>query len=191
MICGAGWEAKTFSSEWDFLCCPRIFAPSCMVLDVALPDISGLDLQRRIAAARRDLPVIFVAGCGDVPMAVRAMKAGAIEFFTNPFDERDLLDAIRSGIEISRDALSCEAQLCALRQRYETLSPREREVMALVVSGRMNKEVGGELGISEITVKAHRGRAMQKMAAASLAHLVTIAAKLGTGYAPEGRYAAE
>jgi FixJ family two-component response regulator len=191
MICDEGWELSEFSSAQEFLSSPRVYAPSCLVLDMALPDINGLDLQQHIAAPRRDMPIIFVSGSGSIPMAVQAMKAGALEFFTKPFEGKDLLDAIRSAIEISRDTLSREAQLSALRERYETLSPREREVMALVVSGRMNKQVGGDLGISEITVKAHRGRAMQKMEAASLAHLVTIAAKLGVARAQSGRWAAE
>jgi FixJ family two-component response regulator len=176
-ICREGWDLVAFSSAQEFLSHPCGLVPSCLIL--ALPDISGLDLQKHIAAARRDIPIIFVSGCNNIAMAVQAMKAGAIEFFTKPFDGKDLLDTIRAAIELSRDALRHEAQLCALRERYETLSRREREVMALVVSGRMNKQVGGDLGISEITVKAHRGRAMQKMEAASLAHLVTIAAKLG------------
>jgi FixJ family two-component response regulator len=190
MIRREGWELCAFSSAQEFLSSPRVHAPSCLVLDITLPDISGLDLQRHIAAARRDMPVIFVAGCGSIPMAVQAMKAGALEFFTKPFEGKDLLDAIRCAIEISRDTLSREAQLSALRERYETLSRREREVMALVVTGRLNKQVGGDLGISEITVKAHRGKAMQKMEAASLAHLVTIAAKLGVTGA-SGRWAAK
>jgi FixJ family two-component response regulator len=181
MVCREGWELAAFSSAQEFLSHPWAFAPSCLVLDIALPDISGLELQRHIAAARRDIPVIFVTGSSNIAMAVQAMKAGAIEFFTKPFEGKDLLDAIRCAIVISRNALRQEAQLCALRERYETLSRREREVMALVVSGRMNKQVGGDLGISEITVKAHRGRAMQKMEAASLAHLVTIAATLAVG----------
>ena len=189
MVCSEGWELVAFSHAREFLAHPRSSAPSCLILDIALPDISGLDLQRHIAAARPDIPIIFVAGSGNIPMVVQAMKAGAIEFFTKPFDGKDLLNTIRAAIEISRDALSNEAQLCALRERYETLSPREREVMALVVCGRMNKQVGGDLGISEITVKAHRGRAMQKMEAASLPHLVTIAAKLGVTCTSQGRYA--
>jgi FixJ family two-component response regulator len=189
MVCDEGWEIAAFSCGREFLSHPWAFAPSCLILDIALPDISGLDLQKHIAAARRDIPVIFVSDCDDIPMAVQAMKTGAIEFFTKPFGGKDLLDTIRTAIEISRDALCHEAQLCALRERYETLSKREREVMALVVSGRMNKQVGGDLGISEITVKAHRGRAMQKMEAASLAHLVTIAAKLGMGGAQDRRQA--
>jgi FixJ family two-component response regulator len=188
MIGREGWELVTFSSAQSFLSQPKALAPNCLLLDVALPDMSGLDLQRHISATRRDIPIIFVSECNDIPMAVQAMKAGAIEFFTKPFDAKDLLDATRSAIEMSRDALCREAQLCALRERYETLSPREREVMGLVVTGRMNKQVGGDLGISEITVKAHRGRAMQKMEAASLAHLVTIAAKLGV--AGESRFRA-
>jgi FixJ family two-component response regulator len=186
-----GWELSAFSSAKEFLSHPRVCAPSCLVLDTTLSDMGGLDLQQHIAGARRDIPIIFVSGSSNIPMAVQAMKAGALEFFTKPFEGKDLLDAIRSAIEISRDTLFREAQQSTLRERYETLSPREREVMALVVSGRMNKQVGGDLGISEITVKAHRGRAMQKMEAASLAHLVTIAASLGMACAQGRRWAAE
>ena len=191
MVDREGWQPETFASARSFLARPRICAPSCLILDVGLPDINGLDLQRSISAARSDMPIIFVAGTCDISMAVQAMKAGAIEFFTKPFDKRDLLDAIRSALEISREAICRETQLRALEKRYETLSRREREVMALVASGRMNKQVGGDLGISEITVKAHRGKAMQKMEASSLAHLVMIAARLGVASQTSGRYSAK
>jgi FixJ family two-component response regulator len=190
MIGREGWELVTFSSAQSFLSQPKALAPNCLLLDVALPDMSGLDLQRHISATRRDIPIIFVSECNDIPMAVQAMKAGAIEFFTKPLDGVDLRDSIRSALDLSREAIGREVQLHQLERRYETLSPREREVMALVVSGRMNKQVGGELGISEITVKAHRGRAMQKMEAASLAHLVVIATKLGVAAAPRSRCSA-
>jgi FixJ family two-component response regulator len=173
----AGWQPETFASAQEFLDRPRLTVPSCLVLDISLPDFNGLDLQQRILD-RTDMPIIFITGHGDVPMTVRAMKAGAVEFLTKPFDDEVLLGAIRSAIERSESALGDEANMRVLRERYALLSPREREVMSLVVSGLLNKQVGGELGISEITVKAHRGRVMQKMKAASLADLVTMAARL-------------
>jgi FixJ family two-component response regulator len=173
----AGWQAETFASAQEFLDRPRLTVPSCLVLDVSLPDLNGLDLQKRIVD-RTNMPIIFITGHGDVPMTVRAMKAGAVEFLTKPFDDEVLLSAIRDAIERSESALGDEATMRVLRERYASLSPREREVMSLVVSGLLNKQVGGELGISEITVKAHRGRVMQKMKAGSLADLVTMAARL-------------
>jgi FixJ family two-component response regulator len=174
-----GWQAETFSSAQAFLSRPRVGSPSCLILDVSLPDLNGLDLQKRIAGDRLDMPIIFITGHGDIPMTVRAMKAGAVEFLTKPFPDDALLDAIRNAIEHSEAVLREEAEVRALRDRYDVLSRREREVMALVVSGLLNKQVGGELGISEITVKAHRGRVMDKMKARSLAQLVTMNAKLG------------
>jgi len=173
----AGWQPETFASAQEFLDRPRLSVPSCLVLDVSLPDLNGLDLQKRIVD-RTDMPIIFITGHGDVPMTVRAMKAGAVEFLPKPFDDEVLLSAIRNAIERSESALGDEANMRVLRERYASLSPREREVMSLVVSGLLNKQVGGELGISEITVKAHRGRVMQKMKAASLADLVTMGARL-------------
>jgi FixJ family two-component response regulator len=173
-----GWQPETFASAREFLSRPRAPGPSCLVLDVSLPDLNGLDLQR-LVADRIDMPIIFITGYGDVPMTVRAMKAGAVEFLTKPFGDDVLLSAIRNAIGRSSAALGHEAQLRALRDRYASLSPRERQVMALVVLGRLNKQVGSELGISEITVKAHRGKVMQKMKAGSLADLVNIAARLG------------
>jgi FixJ family two-component response regulator len=178
LIQSAGWRPQTFASAQEFLARPRLLAPSCLVLDVSLPDLNGLDLQQRIAPDRIDMPIIFITGYGDVPMTVRAMKAGAVEFLTKPFGEEVLLSAIRSALERSHTALGDEAELRVLRERYAELSPREREVMALVVSGLLNKQVGGELGISEITVKAHRGKVMRKMKADSLADLVNMAARL-------------
>ncbi len=173
----SGWQSETFASAQEFLDQPRLTVPSCLVLDISLPDLNGLDLQNRILD-RTDMPIIFITGHGDVPMTVRAMKAGAVEFLTKPFDDEVLLSAIRNALERSESALGDAASLRVLRERYASLSPREREVMSLVASGLLNKQVGGELGISEITVKAHRGRVMLKMKAASFADLVTMAAKL-------------
>jgi FixJ family two-component response regulator len=173
-----GWQPETFSSGQEFLARPRALVPSCMVLDFSLPGLNGLELQKRLAVERTAMPVIFISGYGDVPMTVQAMKAGAVEFLTKPFSEEALLSAIRAALERSRVALIREAEIRSLRDRYASLSRRERQVMALVVSGLLNKQSGGELGISEITVKAHRGKVMQKMKADSLADLVRIAAKL-------------
>jgi FixJ family two-component response regulator len=180
----AGWQPETFASAQEFLARPRVLAPSCLVLDVSLPDVNGLDLQQRVAADRIDLPIIFITGYGDVPMTVRAMKAGAVEFLTKPFSDDVLLSAIRHAIDRSDTALGHEAEVRALRDCHASLSRREREVMALVVSGLLNKQVGGELGISEITVKAHRGKVMRKMKADSLADLVNMAARLHLAPAP-------
>ena len=179
LIESAGWVAETFASAQEFLRRPQVAAPSCLVLDVSLPDINGLELQRRIATDRTDMPIIFISGYGDVPMTVRAMKAGAVEFLMKPFKDDVLLDAIRGAIERSLTALREESEAQVLRSRSASLTPREREVMALVVSGLLNKQVGGELGISEITVKAHRGQVMRKMKAESLPALVTMAWRLG------------
>lgn len=173
-----GWQAETFSSAQDFLTRPRAAVPHCLVLDVFLPDVNGLDLQKRVSPERTDMPIIFIAGRGDVPMSVQAMKAGALEFLLKPFRDDDLLTAIREALERSRLALARDAEMQVLRDRYASLTPREREVMALVVSGLLNKQVGWELGISEITVKAHRGNMMQKMKAESLADLVRMAGRL-------------
>jgi len=182
-----GWQAETFASAAEFLSRPRVFAPSCLILDVGLPDLNGLELQKRIALDRIDMPIIFITGHGDVPMTVQAMKAGAVEFLTKPFSDDVLLSSIRHAIERSQNALDQEAELQALRDRYASLSPREREVMALVVSGLLNKQVGSELDISEITVKAHRGKVMRKMKADSLADLVNMAARLRLGSTSGGR----
>ena len=178
MISSLGWQAEVFASAQSFLARPRVHAPSCLVLDVTLPDLNGLELQKRVAAERCDMPIIFITGHGDVPTTVQAMKAGAVEFLTKPFSDDVLLGAMQHAIERSRATLGQAAEVQAVRDRYDSLSGREREVMALVVSGRLNKHVGGELGISEITVKAHRGKVMRKMKADSLAELVTMAARL-------------
>jgi FixJ family two-component response regulator len=186
LISCEGWQPETFVSAQEFLSHPRVRAPSCLILDVNLPGLNGLDLQKRIAVDRNDMPIIFITGYGDVPMTVQAMKAGADEFLTKPFGDDVLLSAIRHAIERSRTALDREAEMLALRDCHASLSRREREVMALVVSGLLNKQVGFELGISEITVKAHRGNVMRKMKAGSLADLVTMAARLRLAPAPTG-----
>ncbi len=179
-----GWQAETFASAEGFLSRPRVVAPSCLVLDVSLPDLNGLDLQKRLAD-RSDMPIIFITGYGDVPMTVQAMKAGAVEFLMKPFSEETLLRAIRQAIDQSCAALDQQQEIKVLRERYASLSRREQEVMALVVTGRLNKQVGFDLGISEITVKAHRGRVMRKMEAGSLADLVNMGAKLQLAPGPE------
>lgn len=173
----SGCQPETFASAEEFLARPRVRTASCLILDVSLPDLNGLDLQK-LVLDRTDMPIIFITGHGDIPMTVQAMKAGAVEFLTKPFDDDLLLSAIRHALERSLTTLGDEAELQTLRDRYASLTPREREVMALVVSGRLNKQVAGELNISEITVKAHRGKMMQKMKADSLADLVKMAVRL-------------
>jgi FixJ family two-component response regulator len=172
------WQPEIFASAQEFLARPRALVPNCLVLDFSLPGLNGLEVQKRVAVERRDMPIIFITGYRDVPVTVQAMKAGAVEFLTKPFSEDALLSAIRAALERSRLARNQEAQMRVLRDCYASLSPRERQVMALVVSGLLNKQVGGELGISEITVKAHRGKVMQKMKANSLADLVRMATQL-------------
>lgn len=173
-----GWQPKTFESAQEFLDHPPAAVPSCLVLDISLPGLNGLDLQKRIMVDRAEMPIIFITGHRDVPMTVQAMKAGAVEFLTKPFSDDVLLTAIRVALERSRVSLSAESEMRTLRECYASLSQRERQVMALVVSGLLNKQIGGELGISEITVKAHRGKVMQKMKADSLADLVRMATRL-------------
>src|SRR6266566_7131565 len=175
----AGWQPETFSSAEEFLTRPRPLVPNCLVLDVSLPDLNGLELQKLIATDRIDMPIIFITGHGDVPMTVQAMKAGAVEFLTKPIDDDALLSAIKSAIKRSAAALDDQTELEALRQCHVSLTPREREVMRLVVAGMLNKQIGMKLGISEITVKPHRGKMMQKMKAESLADLVKSAVRLG------------
>jgi FixJ family two-component response regulator len=179
LIEAEGWRAKTFASAQEFLAHPRTEVPSCLVLDVTLPDLNGLDLQKRVAADRPDMPIIFLARYGDVAVSVQAMKAGAVEFLMKPVSDDVLMDAMRNALERSRRALERGAKMRALRDSYTSLTPREREVMVLVTSGLLNKQVGGELGISEITVKAHRGQVMRKMKADSLPALVNMVTNLG------------
>lgn len=177
LISYVGWKVETFSSAEAFLARPRVLAPNCLILDLSLPDLNGLALQERLAD-RIDMPIIFVTGYGDIPTTVRAMKAGAVEFLTKPIADDTLLNAIERALRRSEDMLRTEAEVDRLQDRYESLSRREQEVMALVVSGLMNKQVAGRLGISEITVKAHRGKVMRKMEAGSLADLVKMATRL-------------
>lgn len=178
LVASAGWHPEVFVCAEDFLAHPRKRTPGCLVLDVSLPDLNGLELQKRIGANQAELPIIFITGFGDIPMTVQAMKAGAIEFLTKPFDTDAMLAAIEAAVARSRIDLAEDADLQILRKRFESLSRREREVMELVVRGRLNKQVGAALDISEITVKAHRGRMMKKMRARSLADLVNMAARL-------------
>jgi FixJ family two-component response regulator len=175
LLRSVGLQAKLFTSVDEFLKAGPTDGPACLVLDVRLPGRSGLDFQRELAAANLDLPIIFITGYGDIPMSVRAMKGGAIEFLTKPFRDQDLLDAIQLGIGRDRARLENEKALAGLRARFETLTPREREVMALVAAGRLNKQIAYQIGVSEITVKVHRGQVMRKMQAASLPDLARMA----------------
>ena len=178
LLHAAGWEVETFASAQEFLDHRKENIPCCLVLDVQLPGLSGLDLQKRIAEANREIPIVFITGHGDVPTSVRAMKAGAVEFLVKPFSDQDLLDAILQAVKRDQSARYQNAQMQDLWRRYESLTPREREVMQKVVSGLLNKQVAGELGTSEITIKVHRGQVMQKMQANSLVDLVRMYDKL-------------
>jgi len=179
LIKSVGWRVRTYGSAQEFLGSVHLDAPGCIVLDVRLPGLSGLDLQQALLRAKSHLPVIFITGHGDIPMSVQAMKAGAVEFLPKPFREQVLLDALILALDRDRTTRQQRANLAALRERYDSLTPREQEVMGLVVSGLLNKQIAATLGVSEVTVKVHRGRIMEKMQADSLANLVRMAERLG------------
>ena len=179
LVRSVGLEAQTFNSAQEFLRSDRPEGPGCLVLDVRLPGLSGLDLQKELADAKVDLPIIFMTGHGDIPMSVRAMKAGAVEFLTKPFRDQDMVDAIQHGIEKHKAARRQSAELAESKVLYDSLTPREREVFPLVAAGLLNKQIAAELGASEKTIKVHRGQVMHKLKAETLAHLIRIAEKLG------------
>ncbi len=181
LLRSVGLQAMVFASTSEFLQQKRPNVPSCMVLDVRLPGVSGIDFQADLISRNIHIPIIFMTGHGDIPMTVRAMKAGAVEFLTKPFREQDMLDAVKLALERDQSRLESEKASSGLKSSFETLTPREREIMALVTSGLMNKQVAGKIGLSEITVKVHRGRIMQKMGARTLADLVRMAEALGIG----------
>jgi FixJ family two-component response regulator len=185
LIASVGLRVETFGSTREFLAAKRPDVPACLVLDVRLPDVSGLEFQRDLAALDFQIPIIFITGHADIPMTVRAMKAGAVEFLTKPFRGQELLDAVQEAIAKDRAAWSERAQMAELRARYDTLTPREKEVLKLVASGLLNKQVGAELGTSELTVKTHRGRVMEKMGADSLADLVRMSERLNSSAAKQ------
>ena len=187
LLRSAGLRVETFATAQEFLARPRSNGPSCLVLDVRLPGLSGLDLQQRLSEINVEIPIIFITGHGNIPMSVRAMKAGAVEFLTKPFSDQDLLDAIHEAIQRDDSARRSQSELAEVRDRYESLTPREREVMALVVSGLLNKQAAAQLGVSEVTIKVHRGQVMQKMRAESLAELVKMSEQTQDGFAVNTR----
>jgi FixJ family two-component response regulator len=179
LVRSVGLHAATFASAQAFLEGERVDAPGCLILDVRLPGLSGLDLQRRLVDAGNAIPIVFITGHGDIPMSVQAIKAGAVEFLPKPFRDQDLLDAIRLALDLDRTRRAAEQLVASLRTRFQSLTPREREVMAWVISGWLNKQIAAEIGTSEMTVKVHRGRVMHKMGAGSVAELVTMAVRIG------------